>query len=127
MKEINNDVVAIVGMACRLPKADNYNEYWENIVNGKDCISEIPVTRWDISKYYSNDILEKNKSISKWCGIVDDIDKFDNEFFEIPPIVAEKMDPQQRLLLEETYHCIEDSGISLNKLQEDKVSDFRRF
>lgn len=52
MKEINNDVVAIVGMACRLPKADNYNGYWENIVNSKDCISEIPVTRWDISKYW---------------------------------------------------------------------------
>ena len=31
--------IAIVGMDCRMPGADNVREFWENIVNGKDCIS----------------------------------------------------------------------------------------
>ena len=28
--------IAIVGMDCRMPGADNVREFWENIVNGKE-------------------------------------------------------------------------------------------
>ncbi|MGO4775531.1 beta-eliminating lyase-related protein, partial [Lysobacter sp. 2RAB21] len=34
--------IAIVGMAARLPKARNADELWENLTQGRDCISEIP-------------------------------------------------------------------------------------
>ncbi len=105
--------IAIIGMACRFPGADNYNEFWENLENGVDSIKEIPPDRWDINKYYSPDINESNKSISKWCGLVDNFDVFDNEFFNISPREAQHMDPQQRLLLEEAWHCIENSGVNL--------------
>jgi hypothetical protein len=118
--KIPNTDIAIIGMACRFPGANNYNEFWENLKNGVNSIKEIPPERWDINKYYSPDINEPNKSISKWCGLVDDFDKFDNEFFNISPREAEHMDPQQRLLLEEAWLCIEDSGVSLKRLQEKK-------
>jgi polyketide synthase PksN len=116
-----NDI-AVVGMACRFPGANNYGEYWHLLLNGVNAIKEIPPSRWDVNEFYSPDIDAPNKSISKWCGLVDGIDKFDNRFFNISPREAKSMDPQQRLLLEEAWHCIEDSGVALSRLQEKKTS-----
>ena len=114
--------IAIVGMACRFPGARNYDEFWENLKNGVNSIREIPPDRWDIEKYYSPDIDEPNRSISKWCGLVENFDRFDNRFFSISSREAASMDPQQRLLLEETWHCIEDAGVPLGTLREKKTS-----
>lgn len=120
--EEKKDDIAIVGMACRFPGAGNYREYWHLLINGVNAIKEIPSSRWDVNEYYSPDIDVPGKSISKWCGLVGDIDKFDNRFFNISPREAKSMDPQQRLLLQEAWHCIEDSGIALSHLQKKKTS-----
>ncbi|MGD9187374.1 MAG: SDR family NAD(P)-dependent oxidoreductase [Desulfobacteraceae bacterium] len=114
--------IAIIGMACRFPGADNYHQYWYNLEHGINSIREITPDRWDINQYYSPDINEPNKSISKWCGLIDDIDKFDNTFFNISPREAKNMDPQQRLLLEETWRCIEDSGVPIEKLRRKRTA-----
>ncbi len=95
----------MVGMACKFPEASNYSEFWNNLAAGRNSIAEIPITSWDINKYYSSNIDDDNKSISKWCGIIQGVDKFDSKFFNISPREANNMDPQQRLLLEETVHC----------------------
>ena len=97
----NEKDIAIIGMACRFPGANNYDEFYENLITGINSIQEIPPSRWDISKYYSPNFDEPNKSISKWCGLIDHIDQFDNRFFNISPREANSMDPQQRLLLED--------------------------
>ncbi len=114
--------IAIIGMACRFPGADNYHQFWHNLEQGINSIREITPDRWDINQYYSPDINEPNKSISKWCGLIDDIDKFDNTFFNISPREAKNMDPQQRLLLEETWHCIEDSGVPIERLRRKRTA-----
>ncbi len=116
--------IAVIGIACRFPGASNYHEYWLNLLEGKNSIREIPPDRWSLEDFYSPDIEEPNRSISKWCGIVEGIDLFDNKFFSISPREAKSMDPQQRLLLEETWRCIEDSGVSLTTLQSHKTSVF---
>ncbi|MFC1668402.1 beta-ketoacyl synthase N-terminal-like domain-containing protein, partial [Chlamydiota bacterium] len=112
--------IAVIGIACRFPDANNYNEYWENLKAGKNSIKEITPDRWDIKEYYSPNIEDPNKSISKWCGLIDSVDQFDNRFFSISPREANNMDPQQRLLLEETWHAIEDAGVFLGDLQQKK-------
>jgi acyl transferase domain-containing protein len=116
--------IAIIGMACRFPEADDYNQYWSNLERGINSIKEIPPERWDTQTYYSSNIHEPNKSPSKWVGLVDRVDLFDNQFFHISPREAGNIDPQQRLLLEETWHCIEDAGIPLQHLQEKRTSVF---
>ncbi|HEX7057815.1 MAG TPA: beta-ketoacyl synthase N-terminal-like domain-containing protein [Bacilli bacterium] len=116
MKPYASDI-AIVGMACRFPGANDYRQYWDNLAKGVNSIRTIPADRWDIAKYYSPDIDEPNKSVSKWCGIIDNVDRFDSQFFNIPAHEAKQLDPQQRILLEETWHCLEDSGIALKELQ----------
>jgi acyl transferase domain-containing protein/NAD(P)-dependent dehydrogenase (short-subunit alcohol dehydrogenase family) len=119
----NNDSdIAIIGMSCKFPGANNYNEFWNNLESGINSIREIPIDRWELKKYNSKNGNNFGYSINRWCGLIEDIDKFDNRFFNISPREAENMDPQQRLLLEETWHCIEDSGISIDILREKKTS-----
>jgi acyl transferase domain-containing protein len=102
--------VAIVGVACRFPGANNCDEFWENLKNGKSSISEIPSDRWNIDKHYSPNIEVTNKSVSKWGGFIDNFDYFDAAFFCISPHEAELMDPQQRIMLELALECFEDAG-----------------
>ncbi|MBU1169058.1 MAG: SDR family NAD(P)-dependent oxidoreductase [Proteobacteria bacterium] len=120
--QTENKDIAIVGMACRFPDAGDYHAFWENIKNGVNSIREITPDRWDIQRYYHKDRHEPNRSVSKWCGLVGDVDAFDNPFFHISNKETEAMDPQQRLLLEETWHCMEDSGIHQAELQDKRTS-----
>ena len=116
--------IAIVGMACRFPKAPDYNRFWQNLVEGSDAIEAFPPHRWDPDQFFSKDFKTPNRSHSKWCGLLDDIDRFDHRFFGISPREARNMDPQQRLLLEETWRCLEDAGIPQSQLQKGKTGVF---
>ncbi|MEB3341934.1 SDR family NAD(P)-dependent oxidoreductase [Okeania sp.] len=107
-----SDLTAIIGIACRFPGANDYNQFWENIEAGVNSISEIPPQRWEIEKHYSPLPNQPNKTISKWGGLVEGIDEFDAEFFSISPREAGKVDPQHRIMLELSWSCIEDAGYS---------------
>ncbi len=102
--------IAIIGLSGRYPKADNMEEFWENLQAGKSCISEIPKDRWDWRDYFDDEIGKPGKIYSKWGGFLQEIDKFDPLFFQISPREAMQMDPQERLFLEEAYNCIQDAG-----------------
>jgi NAD(P)H-dependent flavin oxidoreductase YrpB (nitropropane dioxygenase family) len=65
--------IAIIGMACLLPKAPNLQTYWDNILNKVDAITEIPKERWDWELYYDPDRLAKDKIYSKWGGFLDEV------------------------------------------------------
>lgn len=42
--------VAIVGMSCRFPGADSVEEYWDLLIEGRDCIQKVPEHRWPSAK-----------------------------------------------------------------------------
>ncbi len=102
--------IAIIGISCRYPGAKNIYEFWENLVQGKCSIAEIPAERWESQRFYSGDESDTGKSYNKWGGFIDDMDKFDAAFFKISPRQAALMDPQQRLLLEIVWNLLEDAG-----------------
>ncbi|ERO59982.1 beta-ketoacyl synthase N-terminal-like domain-containing protein [Pseudomonas piscis] len=112
--------IAIIGMAGRYPGADSLEAYWDNLAAGRDCVEEIPASRWDVSAYFDADAREPGKIYSKWLGRLDDIDCFDPLFFRIPPLEAELMDPQHRLFLEEGYKAFEDAGYGPRLLGESR-------
>jgi len=107
-------------MSGRYPQAANLDEYWDNLVHGRNSIVEVPRSRWDIDQYYDPDPESKGKTYSKWLGLMDDIDCFDPLFFRISPSEAVSMDPQQRLFLQESYRAFEDSGYSAGDLDKKK-------
>ncbi|MCP4688927.1 MAG: SDR family NAD(P)-dependent oxidoreductase, partial [Desulfobacterales bacterium] len=102
--------VAIIGLGGRYPMAGSLDEFWENLASGRDCITTIPAERWDYRDYFSPDPDAPGKSYSKWGGFIDDVDRFDPLFFNIPPREARLMDPQERLFLEITWKTMEDAG-----------------
>jgi amino acid adenylation domain-containing protein len=108
--------VAIIGIAGRYPKACDLDEFWDNLRAGRDCITEIPRSRWDHSAIFDRDKSKPGKTYSKWGGFLDDVDKFDALFFNISPREAEYMDPQERLFLECTYEALENAGYSRDHL-----------
>ncbi|NVO12145.1 MAG: polyketide synthase of type I, partial [Bacteroidales bacterium] len=116
--------IAVIGMAGQFPEAKNIEEFWQNIAQGKNCISEIPQKRWDINTYYQEGNPKAGKTNSKWMGTLEEYDQFDPLFFTISPIEAESMDPQQRLFLQACYHTIEDAGYNAQKLSGTKCGVF---
>jgi acyl transferase domain-containing protein/enoyl-CoA hydratase/carnithine racemase len=106
--------IAVIGMSGRFPKSKNLDEFWQNIVQGRNCVTQVPPNRWDMNRYYDADPSRKDKTNSKWMGALDDIDCFDPLFFRISPQEAEYIDPQHRLFLQESYKAIEDAGYSGN-------------
>lgn len=96
-------VIAIVGVSGRYPGANNTDQLWENLLNARDSICDIPADR-----------LEKRRSSwhkeSYKGGFIDSVDQFDSLFFNISPREAEMLDPQERLLLEVAWEALEDGG-----------------
>ena len=46
--------LAIVGLACRLPGANNLDEYWDLIHSGGDATGELPLDLIDRELYYDH-------------------------------------------------------------------------
>jgi polyketide synthase PksN len=112
--------VAIIGLAGRYAGADNVLEFWNNLKEGKNCITEIPKERWDWRRYFHEEKGRKGSIYTKWGGFLKEIDKFDPLFFQIAPKEAEKMDPQERLFLETAYQVMEDAGYTPANLSESR-------
>ncbi|MFF0826322.1 SDR family NAD(P)-dependent oxidoreductase [Brevibacillus sp. NPDC003359] len=102
--------VAIIGLAGRYANADNMQEFWENLKDGKNCITEVPQTRWNWREHFHPQRGRKGQSYSRWGGFIRGIDTFDPLFFYISPKEAEQMDPQERQFLQAAYSSIEDAG-----------------
>ncbi|XP_030317388.1 fatty acid synthase [Calypte anna] len=92
--------VVIAGIAGKLPESENLQEFWENLLNGVDMVTEDD-RRWKPGIY----------GLPRRNGKLKDISKFDASFFGVHPKQAHTMDPQLRLLLEVSYEAILDAGI----------------
>ena len=114
--------IAVIGMSGIFPGSPDLNTFWENLIQEKDLISEIPIERWNWKEYYGE--LEDNKTKVKWGGFIEGIDQFDASFFNISPHEAELMDPQQRLLLQIVWHVIEHAGYTPDSLSRYKTGLF---
>ncbi|MGW3453150.1 SDR family NAD(P)-dependent oxidoreductase [Streptomyces albidoflavus] len=108
--------IAVIGISGAFPQAENVDAFWRNILDGRDCISEVPSSRWPVEKFYDERPGVPGKSASKWMGVLENADRFDPLFFSISPGEAAAMDPQQRVLLQETWRCVEEAGYSPDDL-----------
>ncbi|MGK7949303.1 MAG: beta-ketoacyl synthase N-terminal-like domain-containing protein [Xenococcaceae cyanobacterium] len=117
LEKKNHEPIAIIGMGCRFPGGSNSPEaFWELLRQGKDGITTVPSQRWNIDDYYSEDADAPNKMYARHGGFIEEVDRFDPQFFGITPREAIAMDPQQRLLLEVSWSALENAGIAPQKL-----------
>lgn len=113
--------IAIVGMACLLPKANSIEDYWNNILNKVDAITEIPLHRWDWRLYFDEDRSAKDKIYSKWGGFLDDM-PFDPIRYGMPPKSLESIDPMQLMALEVAQRTLIDSGYQDRDFNRERAS-----
>lgn len=101
-------MLAIIGMACRFPGANDLDAYWQLLRDGIEARTEL-----------SDDTLRQagvdpaylaNPHYVKSAMCLSDITGFDAAFFDISPREATLTDPQQRLLLECAWSALEHAG-----------------
>jgi len=101
--------IAVVGMACLFPQAENLRDYWDNILNEVNAITEVPGDRWNVDDYYDPDPKAPDKTYSKWGGFLPEVD-FDPMEFGLPPNILEITDVSQLLSLVVAREVLEDAG-----------------
>ncbi|NOU52059.1 hypothetical protein HG263_16120 [Pseudoalteromonas sp. JBTF-M23] len=97
METVTGLEIAIVGMAARVPGANSIDEYWENLLAGKDVL-----------KMQQQRYPEQNGNLG---GVLDNVHGFDAAFFDVAAREACLMDPQLRQSLEVSWHALEDAGL----------------
>ncbi|TAL63170.1 MAG: polyketide synthase [Legionella sp.] len=117
------DPIAIIGMSCRLPIANNPRQFWQALCTGENAITAIPDERWELLAGTKESAL-RNPNMPYWGGYLKDIDAFDAYFFGISPREAMRMDPQQRVLLEVCYEALEDAGLPVERVAGSKMGVF---
>lgn len=118
-----NGDVAVIGMACRFPMADNCDDFWDNLCREVDAVRDIPAHRLQDIAQGSDDVVGQSRSLPQGAYL-DRIDGFDASFFQISPNEARMMDPQQRLLLQVVWEAMVNAGYSEKEVYGSKTGVF---
>ena len=109
------DGIAIVGMGCRFPGAEDPIEFWRQLAAGADLVTEGRTDPYPWDGLYGDP--NADEPIFRRGAFIEGIDRFDSRFFRISPIDARTMDPRQRMLLETSWLALEDAGIDPERLR----------
>ncbi len=63
--------LAIIGMACRVPGANNLSEFWELLVNGRTAIAEVPPDRLNRELHFDSRRGVRSKTYMSLGGVID--------------------------------------------------------
>ncbi|MGW8179111.1 MAG: beta-ketoacyl synthase N-terminal-like domain-containing protein, partial [bacterium] len=115
--------IAIVGIGCIFPDASCPEQFWQNLLDRRDSIREVPEDRWNPEFYYSPKPCPPDKTYSKIGGFVTGFEK-DPIKFRIPPISAPNIARAQFMALEVAHQALEDGGYLESDFPRDKTGVF---
>ncbi len=104
-----NNAVAIVGLAARLPGAADAGQYWRNLRDGVEGISRFGLD--ELIAAGVDPALARHPRYVPARGVLAGGEFFDRRFFGYSPAEAASMDPQQRVFLESASTALDDAGI----------------
>jgi polyketide synthase PksJ len=110
---LDNDAVAIIGVAARVPGADDLNTFWENLRSGQESIRFFSET--ELHEAGVEPELIASPNYIRGTGVLSNITDFDAEFFSLTPAEAKFIDPQQRVFLETAWQALENAGYAETK------------
>ncbi len=103
----SNDGIAIIGMAARLPGANDLATFWQNLCDGVESIRRFDVA--ELQDAYSP-ATRADAAFVAARPILDGIDQFDPGFFRMTKRDAELTDPQQRVFMEIAWEALESAA-----------------
>ncbi|MEV8129125.1 SDR family NAD(P)-dependent oxidoreductase [Streptomyces sp. NPDC085944] len=100
--------IAVVAAACRFPGAADVEQFWDNLVHGRDSVGAVPEGRWsaDWLRHATPEVV----NAARWGGFIDGVDQFDAAFFGLDEEEARWMDPHQRICLEVAQELLDRAG-----------------
>ncbi|MDU0457952.1 MAG: SDR family NAD(P)-dependent oxidoreductase [Geobacteraceae bacterium] len=101
--------LAIIGIGCLFPQADDQQTYWSNVADGIDAITDIPATHWRVEDYYDQDQKSPDRTYGQRGGFISPVD-FNPMEYNIPPNVLEAIDTSQLLGLVAAGQALKDAG-----------------
>ncbi|MEJ8566334.1 SDR family NAD(P)-dependent oxidoreductase [Elongatibacter sediminis] len=116
--------VAIVGLAGIFPGARDLAEYWSNIIDGRNLITEVPAERWNTDLYYDPEAVGESagaKTPSKWGGFLPTV-AFDPLKWGIPPNSLAAIEPVQLLSLEVAARALADARVDELNFDRERAS-----
>ena len=117
--EYYKNSIAIIGISCQFPGANDYNEFWQNIREGKESLRFF--SKDELRNAGLTDDIINNPNFVPMSSSIDHKDLFDADFFMVSQKDAELMDPQLRLLLMHSWKALEDAGYSPHKIPDTAV------
>ena len=112
----SEEPIAVVGMACRFPGAEDLAAFWRLLDAGANAVTHGSPGESEgrVGEMFPDDVPVHDGS--RFGAFLPGIDLFDAEFFRISPLEAASLDPQQRLLLEMSWEALEDAGVAPDRL-----------
>ncbi|MBA3774588.1 MAG: amino acid adenylation domain-containing protein, partial [Ramlibacter sp.] len=111
--------VAIVGISCHFPGAQDHRRFWYNLRHGKESLQRIQPDELRAAGVREDLIGDPNYVAVR--STITGKDLFDPKFFNISGRDAELMDPQLRLLLIHSWKAVEDAGYVARKIPQTSV------
>ncbi|MEN3335732.1 MAG: hypothetical protein V7641_5097 [Blastocatellia bacterium] len=104
----NREPIAIIGMRCRFPGANDLDQLWKNLAEGVESIAVL--TPDEVRAAGVPDQVSRLPGYVNASPVLDGVDMFDAEFFGFSARDASLTDPQHRLFLETAWEALEDAG-----------------
>jgi acyl transferase domain-containing protein len=114
--------VAIIGVACTYPGARQMEQFWRNIVNKFDAISDVDPDHWDPDVFWDPDPGAEDRLYSKKGGWLPTTFAFNPLKFGIPPATVASSEPDQFLLLRCAFEALRDADYLKRDFNRERVS-----
>lgn len=101
--------IAIIGMACLFPGAEDLPAYWRNILNNVDAVGE-PPPGWGAERYYDPEDTSGDRIYTHRGGFLGDLARFNPAEFGIMPNSLDGGEPDQFLALRVAHRALLDAG-----------------
>ncbi len=116
---VPENALAIVGISCQFPGAEDHRQFWDNLVAGRAGTRLVPLDELEAAGVPPS-VREAPNYVPQQAEVAGKAE-FDAAFFNISPRDAEFMDPQARLLLQNAWRAIEDAGYNVEDVPDTSV------
>jgi len=111
-----SEAIAIIGISCRFPKAENAEEFWELISSMEEAVMPVPKSRMEIIHGWNSSVVGG--------FLQSNVTELDGRFFEMSRPELNYTDPQQRMALEISWEALEDARMDPLSLKGTKLGVF---